>query len=263
MRLADVGWVWEGQGLDPGVYPSIFGVGEGADFFGLRKVHFLFHPTNDLALKKLSRFERVVCDISKWKFRNCGTDEHGSECYCDARIETICAEAERLSQLSLAYPNVAGGFFDDMKGLMEREGQNSECCATVKAALRKHNPVLQLESVVYAHELDNRAFWQPLAPYIDIVSFWVWQYQHLAKLDAYLDTCRDLFPEKPIVMGCYLRDDTARAPVPMDALRHQWEIVGKAVEDGRIAGFDILGTVLIDGQLEQATWVRDFIRDRS
>ena len=263
MRMCDVGWVWEGQGLDPGVHPSIFGVGEGADFFGLRKVHFMFHPTTELALEKLSRFEEVVCDISKWQFRNCGTHGAGSECFCDSTLEDVRAEAERLSRLSLKYPKVTGGFFDDMKGLVERRGHPPEECATIRAALRKHNPRLKLECVVYAHELDDAAFWQPLESVIDVVSFWVWGWEHLAELDGHLARCRERFPDKPIVMGCYLRDYPARIPIPMDALRHQWGVVAAALNDGRITAFDILGAVLIDGQAVQATWVREFIRDHS
>jgi len=262
MNMAAAGWVWEGQGLDPGVYPSIFGVGEGADFFGLRKVHFLFHPTTELALGKLRDKEAVVCDISKWEFRNCG-ERGGSECVPDASLERICGEAERLGLLSQHHTNVTGGYFDDMKGLMARNGQNAADCAAIHAALKRHNPALELECVVYAHELDDAAFWTPLAPYIDVVSFWVWGYEHLRDLEAHLARCRELFPDKPINMGCYLRDYPTRAPIPMDALRRQWEIVAAALDDGRIDGYDILGAVLIDGQLEQAAWVRDFIRDHS
>ena len=46
-------------------------------------------------------------------------------------------------------------------------------------------------------------------------------------------------------------------------VRRQWETLVKALADGRVNGFDILGTVLIDGQLEQATWIRGFIRAHS
>ena len=263
MQLCDVGWIWEGQGLDPGVHPSIFGVGEGADFFGLRNIHFMFHPTNDLALQKLSRFDKVVCDISKWRFRDCGTHGGGSESYPDAGLDNIRAEAERLSRFSLTYPNLAGGFFDDMKGLVEKQGHSLEDCASIKAALKSANSALSLECVVYAHELDKPEFWRPFLPLIDIVSFWVWGYQHLEQLEDHLARCRDVFPGKPIVMGCYLRDYPTRAPVPMDALQHQWKVVLRALHDGRIDGFDILGAVLIDGQLEQATWIRDLIRANS
>ena len=258
--MATKGWVWEGQGLDPGVYPSIFGLGGGANFFGLRKVHFMFHETTELALGQLSRFEQVMCDISKWKFRNCGTNNGGSECYADSRLETILAEAEKVSRLSLKFPNVTGGYFDDMKGLMNRENHDSRACIAVKEALTKHNPKLKLECVVYANELDDTAFWNSVMPCIDVVSFWTFDYRQLSKLDEALDQCRRLFPGKPVIMGCYLRDYPTAAPIPMDALKHQWQIVQRALEDGRIQGFDILGAVLIEGQLEQATWVRDFIR---
>jgi hypothetical protein len=263
MRMADLGWIWEGQGLDPGVHPSIFGVGEGADFFGLRKVHFMFHPTTELALQKLSRFDAVVCDISKWQFRDCGANNCGSECYADSSLETVCAEAEKVSRLSLKYPNVTGGFFDDMKGLMQKRGHGLAECASIKKALQQHNPSLKLETVAYAHELSDTAFWAPLKPLIDVVSFWVWGCQHIEKLDDYLRQCREVFPDKPVILGCYLRDYPTQSPMPMDAVRHQWNVVAQALDDGRIQGFDILGTITIDGQLEQALWIRDFIRAHS
>ncbi len=259
MGMAEKGWVWEGQGLDPGVYPSIFGVGEGADFFGLKKVHFLFHETTELALDKLKRFEKVVCDISKWKFKNCGERGYGSECYADSRMETILSEAEKVSRFSLKYPNVAGGYFDDMKGLMERQNHDVKACMRIKEALTKHNPKMLLESVVYAHELDDTVFWNPLAPFIDVVSFWVWGWEKLGTLEEDLEKCRRLFVGKPINMGCYLRDYPTASPIPMEAIERQWRLVDRALNDGRIQGYDILGAVLIDGQLEQARWVRDFI----
>ena len=263
MKMCDVGWVWEGHGLDPGVHPSIFGVGEGADFFGLRKVHFLFHDTTELALQKLSDKEEVSCDISKWRFRDCGEGGGGSETYGDTALETVLAEAEMLSRMSLAFPNVTGGFYDDLKGLMKKRGHTIDGVESVYQALKKHNPALKLECVVYCHELDDADFWRSLAPFIDIVSFWIWGHEKLGSIDADIDRCRELFVDKPVRMGCYLRDYPSRAPVPMDAVRHQWNVVLRALDDNRLDGFDILGAVLIDGQLEQATWIRDFIRDHS
>lgn len=263
MKMRDVGWVWEGQGLDPGVYPSIFGVGEGADFFGVPNVVFLFHPTTELALKKLSRFRSVVCDISKWLFRNCGEDNYGSRSYPDSRFETVSAEARKLSEFSLRYGNVVGAIYDDLKGLMEKEKGGVEQAKAIKAALLEQNPYLHLECVVYAHELEDRKFWEPLIPLIDVVSFWVWSYEKLGLLADDIARCREMFPDKPIRMGCYLRDYGSQQPMPMDSLKHQWSVLAKALDEKTVSGFEILGTVLIDGQLEQATWVRDFIRAHS
>ena len=130
-------------------------------------------------------------------------------------------------------------------------------------ALKRHNPSLQLECVVYAHELEKTKFWKPLAPLMDVISFWVWGYQHLETLEDSLHQCIELFPGKPILMGCYLRDYPTAAPIPLEAIKRQWNTMAKALADKRIVGYDILGAVLIDGQLEQATWVRDFIKANS
>ena len=48
-------------------------------------------------------------------------------------------------------------------------------------------------------------------------------------------------------------------PVAMNLLKHQWECVARGVRDDTLAGYSILATVLIDGQQEQARWIRDFI----
>ncbi len=262
MKLADVGWVWEGQGLDPGVHPSIFGVGEGAEYFGLRRARLMFHPTDNMLLEKVRHLEEVTCDISKWKFRDCG-ERGGSECYVDAALASILEEAGRVGAFSLRYPNIVAAYFDDMKGLVEREHHSPEDCGTLRDAVRKTNPKLKLDAVVYAHELEDKDFWQAVSPAFDRVSFWVWGYQHLGSLERFLEECRELFPGKPILMGCYLRDYPTRAPVPMDAVRGQLALVEKALSKGAIAGFEILASVLIDGHQEQARWIRDFISTNS
>ena len=263
MRMADAGWVWEGQGLDPGVHPSIFGLGEGADFFGLSRVHFMFHPLTELAFEKLSDKTEVVCDISKWLFRDCGTNGGGSECYVDAAIDAVCAEAEKVSAFSRTFRNIAGAIYDDMKGLIEKRGHTPEDVEHIVRALKRHNPDLRLECVVYRRELADAAFWRPLRPYVDVVSLWFWGWQRLDELAAATEACRELFEAKPVRMGCYLRDYPSLSPMPMEAVRRQWRFLAEALADGRLDGFEILGAVLIDGHLEQARWVRDFIRDHS
>lgn len=263
MNMCDVGWVWEGQGLDPGVYPSVFGVGEGAEFFGLRNAVFLFHETTELALKKLSPLKHVVVDISKWLLRNCGDGNRGSESYNDSSLETVTSEARKVSAFSLKYTNIAGAIYDDLKGLMERYGHGTDQIKRMKSALLERNPYLYLECVAYAHELDDPEFWKPLVPHIDVVSFWVWSYEKLGSLYDDLLRCRELFPDTPIRMGCYLRDYGAAIPMPMDSLKRQWTVLEKALHNNLVNGYEILATVLIDGQQQQAEWVRDFIRANS
>jgi hypothetical protein len=145
-----------------------------------------------------------------------------------------------------------------MKGLTEQAGYTPEQYAPIYDALKKDNPALKLWSVVYTHEFDP-AVWAGYLPFMDIVNLWVWNAYNLPNLDAYVERCRELFPGKPVNLGCYLRDYHSRAPVPMDLLKVQWERIPRYLEAGLIDGYSILAAVLIDGHQEQATWVRDFI----
>jgi hypothetical protein len=180
----------------------------------------------------------------------------------DARIETVCTEAERVSRLSKRYPNLTGALFDDMKGLLQREGMSPEVSAAIGFSLRMYNAQLKLWAVVYSHELED-AFWQHCSRHVEVAHLWVWNRTDLPQLEDYIDRARELFPDKPIVLGCYLRDYPSRSPLPIEDMQRQWDILVRALADGRVQGYAILGTVLIEGHLRQATWVRDFIKDHS
>ncbi len=260
MRLKDVGWVWEGQGLDPGVDPSIFGIGEGCEYFGLSRAVYMFHPNNDLAMRKLSGLDEVVCDIAKWKFKD--AEHGGSEHWIDAAPESVEREATLVSRLSVQFPNLTGAIHDDMRGLVKRENCTPEQYAGIYEALKSANPALKLWSVVYTHELQPEE-WAGFEPFMDVINLWVWEVKNLPHLDEGIARCRELFPGKPLNLGCYLRDYPTVAPVPMDLLKLQWETLLRHLEAGTVDGYSILAAVLIEGQQEQAEWVRDFIAANS
>jgi hypothetical protein len=261
-KLADAGWCWDGQSTYvPSL--SIFGAGEGTKWFGLRRCCYMFHPNTALAMEKLRDMEEVVCEISKWEcvhvevpgLKGAPAVQHRH----DGRIERKCREAEIVSQLSLKYPNVTGAIDDDLYGKIKTEHITPDQYATVHRALRSANPRLKHWGVVYSHEL-KKGNWAGFTDLLDVVTLWVWASKDLVNLDRYVEQCREMFPGKPINVGCYLRDYTLRAGVPMDLLKLQWEFVRKAVVDGVIQGYSILAGCLIEMHAEQATWVRDFIR---
>jgi len=259
MRLCDVGWVWEGQTMDPGVHPSIFGLGEGAKFFGLRKCHFLYHPTTRLALRKLAWMEEVVCDISKWLYRDAG--EHGgSENYTRRDFEFVKSEAQKVSRLSLEFPNVTGAINDDTVSGLKKHEHTPQTYGEIYAALKSENPTLKHWWVVYIKELHPET-WAGFEEYVDVVSLWQWRYD--LNLDEAVDRCAELFPGVPLYLGCYLRDFVKKAPMPIALLEERFEHIVRYLDEGKIAGFAILGAGLIDGHLEQAEWVRDFIARHS
>lgn len=260
--LRDVGWCWEGCGLDPGIPPSIFGVGEGARYFGLSRAVYMFHPNTDLAMRKLADMAEVVCDISKWVFEQVG-EGLGRVAFRperEDRPETIIAEAAKVGELAARFPNISGAILDDMSGPMG-DGYTPEHHMAAYAALKRHRPDLRLWAVAYAHEGQEER-WRPYLPGIDVVNLWVWESADLGHLCDYLARTEQVFPGKPINIGLYLRDYSKEAGVPLPALRGQLEAVATLVEQGRIEGFSILAGCLIDFHPEQAELVREFIAQR-
>lgn len=260
MKLADVGWVWEGQGLDPGVDPSVLGIGDGCRFFGLTRANYMFHPNTEFALDRLAWLDEVTCDISKWKWKD--SPNGGADHWVDAAPQSVRAEAELVSRLSRQFSNITGAFHDDMLGLVRREGTTPEQYGEIYQAVKSCNPELKLWIVVYTHELEAPE-WAQYEGFMDVLNLWVWNAENLVHLDPYVAQCRERFPDKPLIMGCYLRDYPTGAPVPMDLLKVQWEKMLRHIHNGIVDGFSILSANLIDGHLEQATWVRDFIRGNS
>lgn len=260
MKLSDVGWVWEGQGLDPGVHPSILGVGDGCRYFGLTRANYMFHPNTRFAMDHMSWLDEVTCDIAKWKYRD--SENGGSDHWVDASPETVRSEAELVSRLSLDYPNIAGVFHDDMLGLVRREGMTPEQYLSVYSAAKSANPELKLWIVVYTHELEA-AEWADFEPFMDVCNLWIWHSEEVVDQDEGIAQCRERFPDTPLVMGCYLRDYTKRAPVALDLVKAQWDSVLRNLEAGTLDGFSILSANLIDGHLEQAQYIRDVIAANS
>jgi hypothetical protein len=208
--------------------------------------------------------KEIICDISKWDYHKADCGGYSGLGYpvamkADVSIERKKLEAANLSQLSVTYPNITGAFDDDLIQIIKRDNISTEQYASVHSELRKVNTRLKHWIVIYSHELDKSA----LLPYkdtFDVVTLWVWSSKDLVHIEKYIDQCHQIFPDKAIYLGCYLRDFTLLEGVPMELLRQQWEHIARSYYDGTIQGYHILGGFLIDIHPEQAKWIRDFIR---
>lgn len=257
MTLRDVGWVWEGQGLDPGVPASIYGLGQGARYFGLSRVNYLFHPNDVPAMELMKDYDEVTCDISKWGWK--WTKDGTPQCWANGDADVVQREAVKVAELAKRYTNITGAFYDDVMGLMRAHGYAGDRFATIRAAMRDANPDLAMWAVVYTHEFEKAEYWKAMVPHLDVINLWVWSSADLGGLTKYVDDCRALFGDRPIIMGVYLRDYGIPAPVPVDRVRAQMEAIAQLIDQKKIDGYSILGAVLIDGQREQADTIRDFI----
>lgn len=264
-KLSQGGWCWDGQSINGQWKLSIFGAGEGTRWFGLERCCFMFHPNSPLAMEKLADMKEVICDISKWDYYKADCAGYSGLSYpvamkADVSIERKKHEALNLSQLSKDYPIIRGAFDDDLIQIIKRDHISPEQYGSVHLELKKLNPDLKHWIVIYAHEL-NRSELLPYKDTFDIVTLWVWSSKDLVNLERYIDQCYQIFPDKAVYIGCYLRDFTLLDGVPINLLKRQWEIVARSYYEGIIKGYHILGGFLIDLHPEQARWIRDFIRD--
>lgn len=261
--MRDVGWVWEGQPAYRDFPPSMCGLGEGCEYFGLSQAYYLYHGNNEAALRKLTGLQRVLCDISHWQYQKLEMPDGriGWGIGHDKRLQTVLEQADAVSRLSLQFPNIAGALFDDFIGAVDSHGYAHADCAEIRDTLKRHNPGVELYTTTYTHEVEAGR-WGEYASLVDGVFLWVWESQNLVHLDTYVRECRDLMGDKPIILGCYMRDYPALTPVPMERLRDQWESIPGYLEAGLVDGFCILGAYLIDHQPEQAEWIRSFIAAR-
>lgn len=174
--------------------------------------------------------------------------------------ETDAECAEKLSRLSLQFPNIKGGMMDDMTAQLDDvTPAKIEQITAVRNNLKKHNPDLELYGVVYCHELGKKNY-SELHPLLDGVNLWFWYQEELLEIEKYVDLCRKNFPGKKILMGLFLHDyGTADAGALPELLLHQLSWARLYLSQGKINGLVILGDREIMKWPEQAAAVKGFL----
>lgn len=263
-KLAQFGWSVEGQGVNAPIAPSVYGAGEGTKYFGLKKAVFMYHPNNDLAMEKLRHCDDIVCDITKWIQTSCSAPPRlpGYSCvqlHYDLRPVRMLTEAETVSRLASKYKNVKGAYVDDvLRDITYASVPPQERYASVQKALQKGDSNLKLWTPVSAEQVsDGRS--TDFKTHVDVINLKIVSAKDVANLDRIVDRSQKLFPGKSIVLTCSLWDYTLQTPMPLSVLKRQWNRVLDYVQDGRISGYVIFASFLIDSVQEQARWVRDFI----
>jgi hypothetical protein len=120
---------------------------------------------------------------------------------------------------------------------------------------------LDLWAVLYISELFRKDEILPYLEHIDRLTLWSWFPEHLRDLDRKLSLFRDLKPDKPRYMGCYLWDYGRKCPMPMDVVRLQCERGFDLTRQGDLNGLIFLGSPVCDVGLEAVEWVRSWISE--
>lgn len=282
-------WVWDGAANNLG--PSIYGLGEVTRFFRSENAVCMWLSSmtdRKAALAKLSGFKNVVWELTRstwcrksFKFDGDNTQQVGyfmEDSWSQKRGWESKEEALKISELSLQYPNIAGGILDYSFAGFDSRGGTPEDLKGIRDSLRKHNPALKLFWMNYTKDLDPK--WLGYAPHVDVISLWESNTENLKNLENSVARCAELMPGKPILLGMYLVNYWSRrttalednplqwhpewvmAPIPKDLMELQLTTAVRLVRQGRIVGFSVLAESMVDKFPETAEWVREFLEKK-
>ncbi len=238
-------WLWGGPTPYWGGMSEPDCAMKGAEWFGFDNVAYVYGPVDEEAIKLHKGAKRLLCqlsEVSRSPGAARGTDE-----------ET----AERLSALSLKYPNIEGGIIDDLVGHLGRD-VSMDTLKNIYSALKSHNDKLKLYSVVYAAEIESPKL-KEVEPYIDAVNLWVGLKQQLNEMDYAVEKCRLVFPGRKIMLGIFLYDYFAtQAPNTKAFLDIQLNRARTYLSQGKISDIVILGDREVIKTPEEAELTRQF-----
>ncbi len=220
-----------------------------AEAYDIHNGVYVYGPTNDKMMQLHSSFDNLLCQVNS----NCRTPgaQEGS-----SNMEN----AERLSELSLKYPNIRGAMLDDVSTGFKTVLPDD--FAAVNQALKKHNDALKMYGVIYAHELNSRNF-SFVAPYLDVVNLWFWCKEEILSYDETIAKCLEVFPGKPILQGIFLHDyGTSDAGAPPELLIYQLDRTREHIAQGHIKGVVILGDREIAKWPATAKAVQGYLRNQ-
>lgn len=118
---------------------------------------------------------------------------------------------------------------------------------------------LDLYTVVYSRDLE-----MPIRDYLDAVdaiTFWTWHAKDLSMLEDNFQRLEALAPGKRVLLGLYMWDFGACAPMPIEAMKHQCEKGLEWLKTGRVEGLVFLANCVADLDLETVEYARRFIAE--
>lgn len=176
---------------------------------------------------------------------------------------TSLQERKDVLRLPEANKNITGFMLDDFwSGGPEGNGG---IILPLDELRRLHDEVqqksLDLWVVLYVSELFRKREILPYLEHLDRFTLWSWFPEHLRDLDTKLAMFRDLIPDKPRYLGCYLWDYGRCQPMPLDVVKLQCRRGLELTLEGELDGLIFLGSPVCDVGLEAVEWVRNWIEE--
>ncbi len=168
-------------------------------------------------------------------------------------------DLQEIIALSEDFPNLTGALMDDFfRNDPVAPGRfTAEQVEGFRRQLHAARRPLDLYVVVSAHDLDL-----PIRQHLDAVdaiTFWTWHAKDLDALERNFGRLEELAPQPRKLLGLYMWDFGACAPVPMAAMEHQCRLGFEWLKAGRVAGLVFLASCIADLELEAVEYARRLI----
>ena len=130
---------------------------------------------------------------------------------------------------------------------------------TIRNRIEQIDRKCDIGVTLYTHQL-NPAIRQHL-DLCDVVSFWSWTADDLAKLPENFAKYQEIVPNKRTLLGIYMWDFGLSKPLPMDLMKMQCEAALKWLQSGAIEGMIFLASNICGMKIEAVEWSKRWIAE--
>lgn len=173
--------------------------------------------------------------------------------------ENAQEDLNAVLELKRNHANLSGAILDDF--FVEPGNRTKKSRITLEELKsiqnRLHEQGLKLWVVVYDHQLD----WDITEhlKYCDVITFWTWKSEDLAKMNDNLQIVKRLAGKKPVLVGCYLYDFGNGKTLTQEQMQFQCRQCEQWIQKGDIDGIVFCGSCVADLDLEAVKWTKQWI----
>lgn len=253
--MRDLMWVWATEGrVTPGKHTlATYVEADAVERLGLLGVPNILGAGSGLPKED----EKAWALTKKWQVANrlvweIATDD-GSHKPPFSYVKT----AARIRKLAREYPKIEGVLLDDMTSMSVNAGFKGEHVVALRQELARDGQDIRVWGVVYTMNMrqKHRGI-DAIIEALDVINMWVWNARDIPKIEPDVAYLQKHFPDKPIVLGLYLKNYGGGGRMPMHLLKQQCETALKLAHQGRIVGMVFL---TIDNDKEVLEWTADWI----
>ncbi len=153
--------------------------------------------------------------------------------------------------------NITGGVVDDFFSPARMERFTPEVLKKIKTTL--NNKGLDFWCVLYDLQLDLEL--EKYMECFDGVTFWIWECENIANMEAYLEKLSKIAKDKKVMLGIYLWDYSEKNNKPMNSHLFEKQLCRyfNLLKDNKIEGVIFCSSTIGDADLETNKILKRYI----